>query len=389
MAFFLKPNKFGRLQNWKMKRDQKKKSGERKAVVGEAEDIKQVWTLNEKEAYVSPSRYKRLPKFIVFFGAVVLLTAMIFWLLPAVVERFYGISNETPFEIQPELIYEKGTAVVSSSFANLMSEPDVGSQRVTQVLFNEPLRILDMSTSENFYHVQTTDQLKGYVLRTDVFTDAASAEPNLHKYKIVISDPVKRIMTHATKGTLQIEVMMNTVLFSDFKGDGVYRVSLPDGKTGWIGSSGVIELGIKEPLEKVGARYFVGSVENFHFVTLIDNGATYRGASVEGVVYVCAGINGLSMPRKMEDQFYQGEEIPLRYDAVTRVLDISLIQPGDLIFFRSPMDLNSTMPYEMGVYTDVGMVLMNHKSRTTLRICDLEGNEELKERVISVRRIFL
>ena len=388
MPFNLKPSKFGRLQNWQMKREKRKKKNNRETSVGQAEDVRQIWDLHDKESYVRPPRMKRLPQLLLSLAVFAFLSASIFWLLPELVERYYLRQNAAPEVAVPDMLYEPGTLVVTSSFTNLMQEPRAGSERITQLLFNEPLQVLQHSSDEDFLHVMTLDGVRGYVLQKETLQDASSIEPNLYKYKLIISDPVKRVMTHATKGTLRVEVMMNTILFSDFKGDGVYRVSLPGGGNGWIGSNGIIELGALEPLEKVGVRYFISSVESFHYVTHIAHGVTQRGASIEGVVYVCAGINGLRLPRKMEEQFTAGEEVLLRYDAVTQVLNLSSLLPGDLLFFRSPADPDSDIPYEMGVYTDTGMVLMNHTSRTSIRICDLANNAELKSRIIAARRIF-
>lgn len=389
MAFSFKPHKYGFLQDRKLRREKKNKRTSGDLTVGETENIKKVWFLKEKEAYLEAPAGKRIPQLLLFLGVFVILSVMIFWVLPAMVEQFSQNQNPDAEDSLPVQIYGQDIVVVNKSYTNLLHEPVVGSLRISQILFNEPLQILDAVSSERYYFVSTMqDGLRGYVARDDVVTDTSSIEPNFHRYKIVVSDPVKRIMTHASRGTLHAEVMLFTTLYSDFKGDGVYRVTLPGGETGWIGSSGLIELSPQTTLEKVPVRYFVSSVESFHYATLIDHGLTQRGASVEGVVYVCANLNGLAMPRRMEMQFLEGDDVSLKYDPVTGDLDITIIRPGDLVFFRSPAESQSNEPYEMGICTDEGMILMNHTSRTMLRIRDISKNVDLKNRVIAIKRIF-
>ena len=70
----------------------------------------------------------------------------------------------------------------------------------------------------------TEDGIEGYVRATDLIADTSSVEPDLHEYMLVISDTSKNVMTHASQGTLITQVMMNTVLYSDIKRDGVYQV---------------------------------------------------------------------------------------------------------------------------------------------------------------------
>ena len=139
----------------------------------------------------------------------------------------------------------------------------------------------------------------------------------MHQYKLIVSDPSKNIMTHASNGTLIKKVMMNTVLYADIKREGVYQVALPGGNVGWIGSSGVIELSPRATTEEVSSRYFVSSVMTFVNAKYLENGMSIDGASVNGAVYVSAEINGISTPRTMEGQARAGIEIIPEPDAVT------------------------------------------------------------------------
>lgn len=356
---------------------------------GETQNVQQMWDLSEKDAYVRQHGHRRIPHFVLPAVIFILMGVLLFWLLPGVVSRYFGGTDDTPQEITtPVTIYTDTTRVVKVYAANLLSAPDIKSDRITQVLYNEPVMLLDADSKTEFIHIQTKDGLEGYLKSSDVSADRNSVEPNLHLFKLIVSDVSKNVMSHANNGTLIIEVMMNTVLYADGKSEGVYQVALPNGETGWINSSGVIELGILDPAEKVGVRYFVSSVLSFVNVTQLDHGLTMRGLSVEGLTYVSAAVNGLILPRTMSGQIAEGERVDLVYDKVTGLLDVSSISPGDLVFFRNPNDASSAAPFEMGICTDTGALLMTSGSRTTLRIVTLADNQELEARIIGVRRIF-
>ena len=368
---------------------QKKSSRGAGGYFGEMQNVREKWDLSEKDAYVKQHGRRRVPRFVIPVAIFLLIVVMLFWALPGLVSRFTKNTGAAPDQVtEPVRVYSADTRVVRVYAADLFTEADIKSPYITQVLFNEPVTLLDTASPEGFFHVSTKDGLEGYICSEDLSDQLDSVEPNLHKYKLVVSDISKNVMSHASNGTLLIQVMMNTVLYSDIKSDGVYQVALPDGGTGWISSSGVIELGIDDPVEKVGVRYFVSSVLCFVNATQINHGITMRGLSIDGLAYVAAAVNGVNLPRTMEEQAAMGDRVDLTYDAVTENLNISGISPGDLVFFRDPNDPNSAAPYEMAICTDTGTLLMTSKSRTSLKLVTLADDTDLQERIIAVRKIF-
>ena len=369
------------------KSDPKNKEGQ--YPFGETEDVHKIWDLSEKDAYVKHRWRRRIPRFILPGFVVVLILALVIWIMPGIINRYSDTDEDQQVEATlPVRSYGVSTRVVTQNVANLMSGDDIKSELITQVLYNEPVTVLDKSCAEGFLPIRTQDGIEGYILEEFVTDSLDSIEPGLHKYKLVVSDVSKNVLSHASNGTLMVKVMMNTVLYSDVRGDGVYQVALPDGKTGWLSSNGVIELGVSEAVKKISVRYFVSSVISFVNVTRIDHGITMTGMSVEGLAYVASAVNGLTLPRTMEEQQAVGERVDPTYDEVTGLLDVSSIQPGDLVFFKNPNDPISAAPYEMAICTDTGSVIMASKSRTSLRIVSLTENEALTSRIIAVRRIF-
>ena len=357
---------------------------------GTAQDLKEVWSLEDEDTNITRSVKRGVSQFILPTLVFIVIVALLFWILPTWLPKLIE-TPEIAMYISPQdvrVYTDTSDRMVIRYVTSLMREPDVRSERITQVLFNEPVKLLSKSPTEGYVLIRTRDGLEGFVLEKDLSAMMDSIEPDMHQYKLVVSDVSKNIMSHASKGTLEIEVMMNTVLFSDQKRDGVYHVALPDGKDGWISSSGVIELDVYSPIEKVSVRYFVSSVLSFINMTHLPGGITMRGLSVPGLAYVSASVNGVALPREMADQMTSGEAVTLKYDEITGDLLIDSIMPGDLVFFSHPLEIGSSTPYEMGICTETGTLIMISKSKTTLRLTSFSGNLVLQERIIAVRRIF-
>ena len=362
---------------------------EGKEQYGSAEDMQDKWGLSEKQATLGGARKRKLLGLAIAFSAFILLLAGIFYILPRVLpDLFRGTNIELFVEPIINLEYDDPDyRVVNDSTVALMKLPKPDSTRIAEVLYNEPVRYI--SDAENGYcKIQTMDGLIGYVKASSLLEDMDSVEPDIHQYKLIVSDPSKNIMTHASNGTLIKKVMMNTVLYADIKREGVYQVALPGGDSGWIGSSGVIELSTRGDTEEVSSRYFVSSVLTFVNARYIENGMSIDGASINGAVYVSAEINGIDIPRTMEGQAQAGIEVIPEPDAVTGQIRIDQILPGDIVFLSSPKKPGDTEIYEMAVCTDTGTLFMLSPARTTVRLRNFKSGDEICERIITIRRIF-
>ncbi|MBR6483514.1 MAG: hypothetical protein IKT14_00715 [Clostridiales bacterium] len=354
---------------------------------GEPEDIQEKWGLGVKDIAAGNRKRKTIIRGLTAFLITVAMVVGVFYALPRILPGFFKGSNIELFvEKDVNYDYDDSYRVVKDTAVSVMSDPDPASDYITQVLYNEPVRY---GGEEGDYTLITTmDGITGYVKSASLTKDTSSVEPDLHEYKLSVSDTSKNIMTHASQGTLITRVAMNTVLYADVKRDGVYQVALPGGDMGWIGSSGVIEIGPREEIEEVSTRYFVSSALSFVNSSYLPGGITMNGMSIEGLVYVCSSVNGIKMPRTAGEQMEMGEEVELQYDVVTGDLMIDSIIPGDILFLRSPYSDSYTDIYEMAICTDTGTLLMVSGSGTTIRLTSFDAGSELCGRIICVRRYF-
>ena len=357
---------------------------------GSAEDMEEKWGLSDKQATLSVVKKRKFISLAIAVAAFILLIVGVFYILPRVLpDLFKGTNIELFIEPEINLEYEdESFRVVKDSTVPLMTEPDPSTKRIAEVLFNEPVKYIS-AAKDGYCKIRTMDGLEGFVKESSLVDDTASIEPDVHQYKLIVSESSKNIMTHASNGTLIKKVMMNTVLYADIKREGVYQVALPGGDSGWIGSSGVIELSPRAETEEVSSRYFVSSVLTFVNSKYIQNGMSIDGASVNGVVYVSAEVNGIQIPRTMEEQAKAGIEVIPEPDAVTGKIMIDQIQPGDILFLASPKKTAGDKEiYEMAVCTDTGVLFMISPARTTVRLRNFSSGDSICERIITIRRIF-
>ncbi len=351
---------------------------------GQTENMLDMWGLRKREATVAGRGRHVLIRLIAAVLVTILIITAVFYILPRTLPGlFRGTNIELFVEKEVNLMYDDTYRVVNVSVTNVFMRADNTSPRITQVLYNEPLKVI--SEEGEYTKIRTSDGVEGYVRSAHLIDDTSSVEPDLHEYMIVISDTSKNVMTHASQGTLITQVMMNTVLYSDVKRDGVYQVALPGGGTGWVGSSGVIEIEPRGEIEVVSSRYFVSSALSLVNATYFENGITKQGISVNGMIYVCACVNGIELPRTVEGQMDAGTTVPLEYDAVTGDLLIESIIPGDLVFLASDIHRGE---YEPALCTNTGVLLMRSEAGTTIRLRQFTADSDIASRIVSVRRVF-
>lgn len=356
---------------------------------GSAQDMMDMWGLDDKSATVKRRARNRYIRIIVATVVSILIIVSVFYLLPRVLPEFFkGTNFELFVQKNVHLEYDDSYRVVIKSSENVMTSPNPSSTCITQVLYNEPVQILEADSGNSYCLILTQDGITGYVRQEALVEGTDSVEPDLHEYKLVVSDVSKNVMTHASQGTLIARVNMNTVLYADVKRDGVYQVSLPNGESGWIGSSGVIEIAPRGSIEVVSSRYFVSSAISLVNSKYQNNGVTMDGLSVNGLVYVCSCVNGIPMPRTTEEQMNVGTEVELEYDVVSGELIIESIMPGDILFLASPYGDNPNKVYEMAICTDTGTLLMVSSARTTIKLVNFKPDSNISQRILSVRRVF-
>lgn len=270
------------------------------------------------------------------------------------------------------IVMDNDAAVVTDSTADLFIEPDVKSERVTQALYNQPVRILEEKGP--WTKVAAVDGSKGWLKSKAIDRNKASIYGGGFSRRLVVTSRDKPVSAYSSGGMTLKNVTMGTELYS-FNQDGdAFEVYLPGNRTGWLKGSGMINLDINEEIPVTGPRDFVSTAMKFKGTSFLLRGVGAQGIDSAGLVYISARVNGVKLPRTLEGQLYSGTEIRLE-DA----------EEGDLIFVAPKGDKKSIS--SVGICTGSGSYIL--AGRNTGYVAIMSMNEENSDgRPVMARRIF-
>ena len=270
--------------------------------------------------------------------------------------------------------YDEYTAVVVNTTVDVYSEPDRTSKRLTQLLFDEPVRILE--ETDLWARLSVDGRIDGWVRKRGLDGDWTCVDKRRYSNRIIITDREKQIYSHPRNGVVIRDVGMGTELFVVGKSDNVYQVALPGNLTGWISENGVFQLSADESIKKTTADIFAQSCSKFRGVSYLLGGLSFLGVDGAGMVYIAAKVNGVRLPREYEGQYSRGDFVEEGLDGV---------EVGDVLFFTA--NNQSTVISDAGVYMGDGQFI--HANQHTGKVqYELIGDLFVQQRIFAVKRYF-
>ena len=288
-----------------------------------------------------------------------------------------AVDNRKPgggFQFTERTPYDENTAVVVNTTADVYSEADRTSMRLTQLLFDEPVEILERT--ELWVRVRVDERVEGWARVRGLDDDWTCVDGRRYTERIIVTDREKQIYSHPRNGIVIRDVGMGTELFVVSKSDNVYQVALPGNLTGWISENGVFQLSANEEIKRTTAEIFVQSYSKFRGTSYLRGGLSFQGIDGAGLLFVAAKINGVPLPRDFEGQYASGETV---YSS------LESLNIGDVLFF-SPNSQSSEIT-DSGIYTGEGKFM--HASLHTGKVQYEDVNDPyFQQRILGVKRYF-
>lgn len=261
--------------------------------------------------------------------------------------------------------------IANDTIVDVFREPDTASERVTQAIFNQPVSILK---EDGFWlKVGVVDGYTGWVKARYIAKDASSIKGS-YKYKVLVTAKTKNVFATSRSNSVLKDVVMGTEFYSTNKSNSGYEVALPDNKTGWIDGSGTIELAPQASIPKTSTADFVTTASKYKGVIYLWGGVSSWGLDSSGLVYISSRVNGVHLPRDVEQQFQRG--ITITVDA---------LKSGDLIFFSSKEDLKDIS--DVGICVEGDKFIHASRSKGSVIISSL-SEDYYKRRLVGIKRNF-
>jgi len=269
-------------------------------------------------------------------------------------------------------ITRENAAVITEAVIDIYQKPDILSTRMTQVLFNQVVKVI--KEVDSWTNIKLLDGSSGWVKSKYVSRDTNSVTDGSINNKIIVTAKIVDVYSGTNNKVRYKKIVLGTELYSFGKTKTGYDVLMPENKRGWIEEGGVIAIPISDNIiHKTTSNDFVQTIKKFNGTIFILGGISKWGVDSSGLVYICSKINGVDVPRKLENM--------KRFGTVVQEKNI---QVGDLIFFST--DSLKKDVYDVGVY--MGANEFVHSSTTRGVINESLEDSYFKDRVCGIRRIF-
>lgn len=239
---------------------------------------------------------------------------------------------DTGAEHSIEYIYgipmDDKAAVVTENVADIFAEPDIKSERITQVLCNQPVSVI--SDNGGWAKVRTVSGLTGWIRTRFISRDVSSISGRVYTYRIIVTSREKTVYSGPDGGITRVDAQMGTEFYAFNNREDAYEVFLPGNTTGWLRGSGIIRIPVNDAIPVTNADDFAATALRFKGTTFMLNGMSSMGIDAPGLIYICARINGINLPVTLEGQQSAGVEI-----------DIDDVKAGDLVFLSENRDTDS------------------------------------------------
>ncbi|MFV0606161.1 MAG: NlpC/P60 family protein [Niabella sp.] len=217
-------------------------------------------------------------------------------------------------------------AVASQSVINVYVDPTYRAEMTTQVLLGTPLKVL--AKKRGWYQIVTPEGYEGWISSSLRRMDSVTLHQMNMRPRIIVTANNSFVYEGKNKKQIVAEVVMGNIVYADSpkKQKGLYKVSLPDGRKGYIKVAAVkkwedwrssIRL-TGESILQVAAKY-IG-------LPYFWGGVSTRGVDCSGLTKATYFMHGIILPRDARQQYLTGANV----DTTNQ---LAFLQKGDLLFF--------------------------------------------------------
>lgn len=224
---------------------------------------------------------------------------------------------------------------ITVKVANIYRNPSTDSERVTQALQGEPVKILNRRGS--WLEVSLPDQFnyQGWLQESRLKNVLIDTDRLNHKIISVLSAEV-RTLPSVTAPILVVLPMGAVVESEPFKANSNFiSVRLVDGRKGYIVSTNLLDY-YERDASQVSSDQIIETARQLLGQPYLWGGMTSSGVDCSGFVHTIFKVHGIRLHRDADLQYF--------HDGIS--VNREELQPGDLIFFET----YKSGPSHVGIY---------------------------------------
>lgn len=217
--------------------------------------------------------------------------------------------------------------LVNVSVCNLRSESEYSAELVSQSLMGTPVRIL--KREGGWYLIQTPDKYLGWV-DSDAIAAKSINELNVWKLsrRIFYTGKTGEIFENPRQDKVISDIVAGCILTVTGERDGLYEVTLPDGRRGFAPEGKCIILEDLTADKYLNPQNLLSVAESFMGIPYLWGGTSSKGFDCSGFIKTVYYLNGLILSRDASQQFRNGTW-------VNKSAWPDSLEKGDLLFFGS------------------------------------------------------
>ncbi len=220
---------------------------------------------------------------------------------------------------------EKKRALVTISVANIRSQPKHSAELATQALMGTPLNVL--KENGGWYLVQTPDGYLSWVDRAGIHL-ITEQEMQLwyQEPKVVFTSLTGHVWDSKAQKEMVSDLVAGNILTVIEEAGDQLKVSIPDGRQGWIPSDDVQDWESWIASRSTAPEKLISTAKQMMGTPYLWGGTSIKGVDCSGFTKTIYYLNGQIIPRDASQQIHEGE-------LVDSDQDWEKLQVGDLLFF--------------------------------------------------------
>ncbi|WP_057936475.1 C40 family peptidase [Algoriphagus resistens] len=220
---------------------------------------------------------------------------------------------------------EKTKALVTISVANIRSNPKHSAELATQALMGTPLNVL--KEDDGWFLVQTPDGYLSWVDRAGIhLMDEAELEHWFREPKVVFTALTGHVWQNTDQTEMVSDLVAGNILTLQEESNDQLKVSLPDGRQGWISTKEVQNWESWIASRETSPESLISTAKQMMGTPYLWGGTSIKGVDCSGFTKTIYYLNGQIIPRDASQQINEGE-------LVDADKNWENLQVGDLLFF--------------------------------------------------------